>query len=133
MFVSKISSRYFQDMSSRSLQDMFSTHLQHMSSRRLQRNNFLSSKMSSRRICKRSWRRLEDVLEDKKLLHWRRVEDVLKACLEEVLKTSWRPTNVCWDSTFESTRSLQVSFWNNIGTTQMYGCKCSIEIKICLK
>ena len=33
-------------------------------------------------------RRLQDVLEDKKLLHWRHVEDVFKA--------SSRPTNVCW-------------------------------------
>ena len=132
MFVSKTSSRYLQDMSSRHLQDMpsrslhdiFSRRLQHMSSRRLQRNNFSSSKMSSRRIWKRSSRRLEDVLEDENLLRWRRVEDVLK--------TSWRPANACWDSTLESTRSMQVSFWNNNGTTQMYGCKCSFEIKSAL-
>ena len=32
-------------------------------------------------------RRLEDVLEDEKLLRWRRLEDVLKTCLEDVLKT----------------------------------------------
>ena len=140
MFVSKTSSRYLQDMSSRHLQDMpsrslhdiFSRRLQHMSSRRLQRNNFSSSKMSSRRIWKRSSRRLEDVLEDENLLRWRRVEDVLKTCLEDVLKTSWRPANACWDSTLESTRSMQVSFWNNNGTTQMYGCKCSFEIKSAL-
>ena len=31
---------------------------------------------------------MQDVLEDVKLLRWRRVEDVLK--------TSSRPTNVCW-------------------------------------
>ena len=49
------------------------------SSTRLQRNNFTSSKTS--------WRRLEDVLEDEKLLRWRRLEDVLKTCLEDVLKT----------------------------------------------
>ena len=29
----------------------------------------------------------EDVMEDEKYLHWRRVE--------EVFKTTWRPTNVC--------------------------------------
>ena len=45
-------------------------------------------KTSSRRLCKTSSRRLEDVLEDVKLLRWRRVEDVFK--------TSWRQTNVCW-------------------------------------
>ena len=49
------------------------------SSTRLQRNNFSSSKTS--------WRRLEDVLEDVKLLRWRRVEDVFKTCLQDVFKT----------------------------------------------
>ena len=62
-----------------------------MSSTRLQRNNFSSSKTSWRRLANTSWRhlarRLEDVLEDKKLLRWRRLEDVLKTCLEDVLKT----------------------------------------------
>ena len=32
-------------------------------------------------------RRLQDVLEDEKLLHWGRIQDVLKTCLEDVLKT----------------------------------------------
>ena len=32
-------------------------------------------------------RRLQDVLEDQKLLRWRRMENVLKTCLEDVLKT----------------------------------------------
>ena len=47
---------------------------------------------------KTSWRhlaiRLEDVLEEEKLLRWRRLQDGLKICLEDVLKTcheaSWR-------------------------------------------
>ena len=58
------------------------------SSTRLQRNNFSSS------------RRLQDVLEDEKLLRWRSfqdvfktcLEDVLKTCLEDVLKMLWRQT-----------------------------------------
>ena len=66
--------------------------------RRLQhvfrRNNFTSSKKSWGRLAKR----LEDVLEDEKLLRWRSLEDVLKTyledvlktCLEDVLKTLWR-------------------------------------------
>ena len=41
-------------------------------------------------------RRLQDALEDEKLLRWRRFESVFKACLEDILKTSWRPTHVCW-------------------------------------
>ena len=36
-------------------------------------------------------------------------------------------------STHENTRSLQVASWNNDGTIQIYGCKCSFEITICLK
>ena len=32
---------------------------------------------------------LEEVLEDEKLLHWR--------CIEDVFKTSWGLTNVCWE------------------------------------
>ena len=44
------------------------------SSTRLQRKNFTPSKTS--------WRRLEDILEDEKLLRWRFLEDVLKTCLE---------------------------------------------------
>ena len=83
--VFKTSSRYVFKTSS--------NHVFKKSSRRLQRNNSSSSKTS----CKISSRRLQDVLEDVKLLRWRRVEDVFKICLEDVLKTSSRPTNVCWD------------------------------------
>ena len=91
----------------RRLQDMSSRHLQDTSSRHLQRNNFLSSKTSSRRLqgvsktsCEMSSRYLQDVLEDEKLLRWRHAEDVFNTCLEDILKTSWRPTNVCWAITF---------------------------------
>ena len=45
--------------------------------------------MSTRRLQDMSSRRLQDVLEDEKLLRWRHVEDVFK--------TSWKPTNVCWE------------------------------------
>ena len=41
---------------------------------------------------------LEDILEDEKLLPWRRIEDVFRTYLEDIFKTSWRPTNVCWVS-----------------------------------
>ena len=75
------------------LQDVLKTSSKHVfktSSTRLQRNNFSSSKTSWRRLANTSWRhlarRLEDVLEDKKLLRWRRLEDVLKTCLEDVLE-----------------------------------------------
>ena len=82
-------------------------------SRRLQCNIFLSSKTSWRHNCKTSckhvlktsWRRLGDLLKT----YWRRLEDVLgrrianvledeKCYTEDVLKTSWKTRNVCWDS-----------------------------------
>ena len=62
-------------------------------------------KMSSRRICKTSWRPFEDVfktswqdvlktswrgLENVLKTSWRRLEDVLAKSLEDILKTSWR-------------------------------------------
>ena len=61
-----------------------SRHVLKTSSTHLQRNNFTSSKTF--------WRRLEDVLEDEKLLRWRRLQDVLKTYLEDVFKTSRRQT-----------------------------------------
>ena len=69
--VFKMSSRCLQDMFSRRLEDVFSVTILRLP------------------------RCLQDVLEDEKLLRWRRVEDVFKTCLEDVLKTSWRPTNIC--------------------------------------
>ena len=65
-------------------------------------------------------RRLQDVLEDEKLLRWRRLqkvlktclEDVLKTCLEEVFRTSWRQAecllgiSVSNKSKFESNKSI---------------------------
>ena len=58
-------------------------HIFITSSTRLQHNNFSSFKTPY----KMSSRRLQDVLEDVKLLRWRRVEDVFKTCLEDVFKT----------------------------------------------
>ena len=91
---------------------VFKTSWRHVfktSWRHLQRNNFSSSKTSSRGfarclqdvfktsliyVFKTSSRHVfktssQAVLEDEKLLLWRRVDDVFK--------TSWRPTNVCWE------------------------------------
>ena len=45
--------------------------------------------VSGRRIANTSWRRLEDVLEDE------------KCYAEDVLKTSWKTRNVCWDTTMQ--------------------------------
>ena len=94
----------------------------------------LSSKTSSRHICKTSWKyvlktswgRLGDVFEDILKTSCKRLEGVLKTFLEDVLqtrlegvlkmswktkncycdiflyledvlKTPWRPTNICWE------------------------------------
>ena len=46
----------------------------------------------ARLLCKTSLRCLQDVLEDVKLLRW----SVLKSSSRHVLKTSLRPTNICW-------------------------------------
>ena len=64
-------------------------HVLKTTSTRLQRNNFSSSKTSSKR--------LEDVLEDEKLLSWRHFKVIFKTCLEDVLKTSWTKQNIYWD------------------------------------
>ena len=79
-----------------------SRHVLKTSSTRVQRNNFTSSKKSWRRledvlqrrfedVLKTPWRplarRLEDVLEDEKLLRWRRLEDMSWRCLEDMY---WR-------------------------------------------
>ena len=68
----------FQDVfntSSRRLQDVFAIHLPKMSSRRLARR--LQGVLQ---LC------LQDVLEDKKMLHWRRLQYL------------FTKTNVCWDN-----------------------------------
>ena len=92
LFVSIVSSRRPQDISSRLLQDVSSRRLQDMSSRRLQ-------DMSSRRlqdVISVTIFRLPRRLQDVKLLRLRRLEDIFKTCLEDVFKTSSKPTNVCW-------------------------------------
>ena len=72
-----MSSMRLQDMSSGSLQDAFKTHLQDV------------FKLSLQDVFKS----LQDVLEDEKMLHWERVEHIFNTCLEDVSKTSSRPTN----------------------------------------
>ena len=88
-YVFKTSSRYAFKTSSRHVFKTFS------------RNVFKTSS----RVFARS---LQDVLEDLKLLRWRRVEDVVKTCLEDVYKTSSKPTNVCREKTCSILRSIYV-------------------------
>ena len=68
------------------LQNMSSRRLQDTSSRRLQRNNFSSSKTSSRRLTRCLQR--HEILGRHEILRWRRVQDVFKTCLEDVFKTN---------------------------------------------
>ena len=107
LFFSKTSWRYVFKTSSRHVFKASSRHAFKTSSRLLQRNNFSSSKTSSKPLeggifqirledvlktsHKTSWRRLQnvfarrlqDVLDDEKLLRWRSVEDIFKTCLED--------------------------------------------------
>ena len=71
--------------------------------RRLQRNNFLSSKTFSRRLA----RCLQDTFKTSSRYLGRR--KIATLSLEDVLKMSWRPTNVCWETT-------SLSLWLNIYT-----------------
>ena len=89
LFLSKTSSRHLQDMSSRRLQDMSSRHLQDMSSRRLQ--DVFSVTIF------RLPRRLEDVLKTSCVYVIETSWKTKNCYAEDVLKKSWRPTNVCWD------------------------------------
>ena len=105
------------------LQDTLKTSWRHVlkrSSTRLQRNNITSSKTS--------WRHLQDVKFDEKLLRWRRLQDILKTCLEDVLNTylenilktcledvfkmSWRQTK-CLSGISVSNNSKCVYLWSN--------------------
>ena len=58
--------------------------------------------MSSRSLQDMPSRHLQDMSSRIKLLRWRRAEDVFK--------TSWRPTNVCWDISY----NLKEHIWNLI-------------------
>ena len=68
--VLKPSSRHVLKTSSRHVLKTTSTHFQ--------RNNITSSKAS--------WRRLQDVLEDKKPSRWRHLEDISWRCLEDTME-----------------------------------------------
>ena len=65
--------RRFEDVFKTCLQNVFQKCLQDVLARRLLQDVL---KMSCNYILKTSWRRLEDVLEDKKMLHWRRLQYV---------------------------------------------------------
>ena len=104
MLVLKTSSRRLQDMSSKRLQDVFSATIFRLP------------------------RRLQDVLQDLKLLRSKRVEDVFKTCLEDVFKTSSRPTNICWAFTRlkKKEKKSKHSYSNKIQTFQQ---ECLGKIK----
>ena len=109
--VFKTSSRHVFKTSSKHVFKTSSRHVFKTSSRRPQRNNFSSSKSSSRRLQDVFARCLQDVLEDVKLLRWRSVEDVFnKRLLGRVFK--WQENvNVIVISALSSTKSC-LSFLN---------------------
>ena len=85
-----IARRLFEDV----LKTSWRRRLGNTSSKRLGRRLEDVLKTSWRRIGNTSWRSLEDVLWNKKLLRWTRLEDVLK--------TSWKTGNVCWACSFNN-------------------------------
>ena len=93
MFVSKTSLRHV----SRCLQDVFSVTIFRLF---IFQDIFKTSSRSFQDVYQDLQRRLEEVFKTswktKKLLRWRRFEDVFNTCLEDILKTSWGPTNICW-------------------------------------
>ena len=148
LFVSIMSSKRLKGMSSRHVFKTSSRHDFKTSSGRLQRNNFSFYKTNVfKTSCKMSWRRLQgdfkkfsrhlqDVLEDVKLLHWRRLQDILKTSLEDVFKTSSRPTNIYW-SFIKTLRSFNVhkitkfpnSCFSSLRIPMNWCLQCSKEIK----
>ena len=110
--VLKTSSRYVFKTSSRHVFKTSSRHVFKTSSRHVfKTSSRYVFKTSSRHVFKTSSRRLQDVfsvtifrlprrLENEKLFRWRHTGDVFKTCLEDILKTSWRPTNICWKPFF---------------------------------
>ena len=91
--VFRMSSRHVFKTSSRHVFKMSSRHVFKTSSRRLQRNNFSSSKTSSRRLA----RFFQDVFNTSSRCLGRQKIVMLKTCwrhLQDVLKTSWRPTKM---------------------------------------
>ena len=71
----KASSRRLQDVFARRLQDLFKTFSKRACKTILQ-DDF--KKTSCNYVSKTSSRCLQDVLQDKKMLHWRRLQDVFK-------------------------------------------------------
>ena len=116
------SSRRLQDRSSRRLQDRSSRRLQVMSSRRHQDVFSVTIFRLPRRLARGLQnvfaKRLQDVLEDVKVLRWRRVEDVFKTNKyllglniwekEKDTKTSLHSLNCPW---------LQKNFEKAVGAT----------------
>ena len=99
LFVSKTSWRSFQDMSSRRLQDMFSRRLEDVFSVTIFR---LPRRLQDvfRDVFKAFSRRLQEILKTSWKTKNCYAEYVLKTSSRHVLKTSWRPTNVCWGRAF---------------------------------
>ena len=89
-------------------------------------------KTSSRHVFKTSSRCLQEVSEDVKLLRWRRVEDVLKTCLEDVLKMSSRPTNVCWAMILTCAKiQRKLLMFVEVGATEsFFGTKSYMSIRL---
>ena len=79
LFVTKTSGRHFQHISWRCLEDVFNVTIRHVL-----KTSWVHLPRRPEDVCTR---RLENVLENKKLLRGRLVQDIFKACLNNLLKT----------------------------------------------
>ena len=104
-------------------------------------------KTYSRRVCKKSWRRFENVFKkmsrkslenilntsckDALKMFWRRLENIFRRILantswkrlEDVLKTSWKKKNCYVENVFETSS-------RRLGKQEMFAGKVNIDIKI---
>ena len=88
--------------------------------KRLQRNIFLSPKTSSRRLHEHVLQLfLEDVLEDKKMLHWRRLQDVFSTP-----SPRWCLLGFCLHFIFHVIRVAQISFEKDVIRSTVSQCLC---------
>ena len=135
LLVFKTSWRGLQDMSWRCLQHVFRVTIFYVFQDVLKKS-WRRFQDLSQDVLKTFSIRLQDVLEDEKLLRWRPLQDVLKTCLEDVLKTclddilktyledvfktSWKQKNVYWGYLYLINLNVYVFDLTNLYVTNLY-------------
>ena len=127
LLVFKTSWRGLQDMSWRCLQHVFRVTIFYVFQDVLKKS-WRRFQDLSQDVLKTFSIRLQDVLEDEKLLRWRPLQDVLKTCLEDILKTyledvfktSWKQKNVYWGYLYLINLNVYVFDLTNLYVTNLY-------------